>query len=668
MPNRLINEKSPYLQQHANNPVDWYPWSEEAFEKAKKENKPIFLSIGYSTCHWCHVMEKESFEDLEIAKMMNETFINIKVDREERPDIDQFYMNVCMLLTGRGGWPLTIIMTPDKKPFFAGTYFPKESRHGIIGMKELIPQVKKIWEENKKALEERAEKIIKAIEKNLTSSYSEKKLDESILKLSYKQFENSFDHQYGGFNSPPKFPSPHNILFLLRFYKVFKEKNALKMAEKTLIEMRRGGIYDHVGFGFHRYSTDRKWLLPHFEKMLYDQAMLIMAYTEIYQATENPIFKETVKEIINYLFRDMLSPEGAFYSAEDADSEGEEGKFYTWTYDELKEILKDDFEIFSKISNIKKEGNYLDEATKQPSHKNIIYISKEWETLEKETGIKKDKLKNIWKISLKKLFKEREKKVHPLKDTKILTDWNGLVIKALSQAGIALHNEEFIKKAEKTANFIIDKLYKNGTLYHRYKDGEIAFEGNLDDYAFLSWGLFELYQATFEEKYLNLSKEIINKMIEKFYDKENGGFFFTDENNKDVIVRAKEIYDGAYPSGNSVAYNMLVNIYKLTSDKKYIEYIKEIEKAFSNQIKIAPNGHSMFLAGFMNLLHGYEIIIEGEKQDTLKVRHFLENEYIPNKIFGRRKGSNLKIYICKDFTCKSPVDNKEDALKIIKEG
>ncbi len=680
MPNRLINEKSPYLQQHAHNPVDWYPWGEEAFEKAKRENKPIFLSIGYSTCHWCHVMEKESFEDPEIAKMMNETFVNIKVDREERPDIDQFYMNVCMLLTGRGGWPLTIIMTPDKKPFFAGTYFPKESRHGIIGMKDLIPQVAKIWNENKDALEERAEKIIKAITEDVKSAPSQTGLDENIFKIAYRHFESSFDEIYGGFNQPPKFPSPQNLLFLLRYYHLFKEEKALQMVEKTLIEMRKGGIYDHVGGGFHRYSTDRKWLLPHFEKMLYDQAMLLMAYTESYQITKNELFKQTAEEIIDYLVRDMKSPEGAFYSAEDADSEGEEGKFYTWTYEELKEILKDDFEVFAKISNIKEEGNYLEEATREPSYRNIIYISKDWKVLEKETGLPIEKLKDIYKRSLKKLFEVREKRVRPLKDTKILTDWNGLLISALSKAGLVFENENYIKLAKESAEFLIEKMYRNGVLYHRYKDGEIKYEGNLDDYAFLSFGLFNLYQATFEDKYIEKSHALLENMLEKFWDREEGGFFFTSEDNKDVIVRQKEVYDGAYPSGNSVAFNVLVNFYKLLSKNELLDYIDKTVKAFAHNVKLVPTGHSMFLIGYMNFLHGSEIIFSGDKEKALEIVYFLEKYYFPLKVEGLKSDildklsqfiasipqeKDIKIYICKNFACERPVSTKEEALKIL---
>jgi uncharacterized protein YyaL (SSP411 family) len=361
-PNRLINEKSPYLLQHAYNSVDWYPWCDEAFEKVKKEDKPIFLSIGYSSCHWCHVMEKESFEDEEVAKILNENFVSIKVDREERPDIDSIYMNVCLMFNGSGGWPLTIIMTPDKKPFFAGTYFPKYSRPGKIGLVDLLTSVAEYWKNNKEDLIQRAEKVIEYLKNDFKGKSDE--ISKDIIDACYLDLKSRFDKEYGGFSIKPKFPTPHNIMFLLRYYYHTKEIEALKMAEKTLINMRLGGMYDHVGFGFHRYSTDREWVLPHFEKMLYDQAMLTMAYTEAYQLTKNNFYKKTAQDTITYVLRDMTSKEGVFYSSEDADSEGEEGKFYTWTIDELKKVLNDEeLSLVIKVFNVKEEGNYLEEAT-----------------------------------------------------------------------------------------------------------------------------------------------------------------------------------------------------------------------------------------------------------------------------------------------------------------
>ncbi len=352
--NHLSNEKSPYLLQHANNPVEWYPWCDEAFYKAKEEDKPIFLSIGYSTCHWCHVMEKESFEDEEIADLMNDAFISIKVDREERPDIDGIYMSVCQMLTGSGGWPLTIIMTPDKKPFFAGTYFPKTARFGRLGIIELIPQIKDIWLNRRDEINKSASEIINALNQGIIPSANE--IDKKIFEKAFDDFKNRFDPEYGGFGQAPKFPSPHNLSFLLRYYLMKNDKDALSIVEKSLTEMRKGGIYDHIGFGIHRYSTDREWLIPHFEKMLYDQALLAIAYTELYQVAKNDIYRNTVEEILDYVLRDMTSPEGGFYSAEDADSEGEEGKFYLWSKDEINEILNEDVDLISDIFNLKEDG------------------------------------------------------------------------------------------------------------------------------------------------------------------------------------------------------------------------------------------------------------------------------------------------------------------------
>ncbi len=383
-PNRLINEKSPYLRQHAHNPVDWFPWCEEAFERAKREDKPIFLSIGYSTCHWCHVMERESFEDEEVAQILNKHFIPIKVDREERPDIDAFYMGVCQAMTGSGGWPLTIIMTPDKKPFFAGTYFPKESSFGRVGLKDILLRIVELWEKERDKVLRVAENLTSFLEESLKGR-GRGKLGEEALHRAFEELYNSFDPTYGGFGSSPKFPIPHNLMFLGRYYYRYKRKEAKEMIERTLMGMRMGGIYDQVGFGFHRYSTDREWLLPHFEKMLYDQALLLLAYTEAYQITKNELFKRTAQELVEFLMRDMLSPEGAFYSAWDADSEGVEGKFYTWTYEELKEVLgEEELQFLKDYFNVREGGNYFDEATKSKTGRNILYIGNNYEKVLKD--------------------------------------------------------------------------------------------------------------------------------------------------------------------------------------------------------------------------------------------------------------------------------------------
>ncbi|MFX1405274.1 MAG: thioredoxin domain-containing protein, partial [Promethearchaeota archaeon] len=424
--NQLIHEKSPYLLQHAYNPVEWYPWGDKAFDKAKKEDKPIFLSIGYSTCHWCHVMKRESFENPRIAKLMNATFVNIKVDREERPDIDSLYMSVAQMMTGSGGWPLTIIMRPDKIPFFAATYIPPESRFGRIGMDELIPEIQRLWTHDRKRLDTISKNIQESLEtSNLGSVGAE--LGEGVLEMAYDRLQERFDEEHGGFGFRPKFPSPHNLLFLLRYWKRTQNGDALRMVETTLQAMRRGGIFDHVGLGFHRYSTDPKWLLPHFEKMLYDQAMLTMAYAETYQVTRKDEYSQTVREILTYVLGDMTSPQGGFYSAEDADSEGEEGKFYVWSEQEVRDILtKKEADVFLKVYNFESQGNFVEEATGNRMGTNIPHLQEPLSEVAKSQMLTEAVLTKLLEGVRRKLFAVREERIHPHKDDKILTDWNGL--------------------------------------------------------------------------------------------------------------------------------------------------------------------------------------------------------------------------------------------------
>ncbi|HSD64270.1 MAG TPA: thioredoxin domain-containing protein, partial [Ignavibacteriaceae bacterium] len=559
--NHLITEKSPYLLQHAYNPVDWYPWSEEAFEKAKHEDKPVFLSIGYSTCHWCHVMEKESFEDQEIAGLMNEAFVSIKVDREERPDIDGIYMSVCQMLTGSGGWPMTIIMTPDKKPFFAGTYFPKESRFRRPGMKELIQQLQDIWRKRREEVYQSASEIVEALSKG--DEGRESGIDKDIFQKAYNEFEDRFDNKYGGFGSSPKFPSPHNFYFLLRFYIRENNVNALNMVEKTLHNMRLGGIYDHIGFGFHRYSTDREWLVPHFEKMLYDQALIAEAYIELFQITKNEIYRRTAEEILRYVQRDMTSPEGGFYSAEDADSEGVEGKFYLWTKEEIRNLLNEDSELISEIYNLKDSGNIPGEN----SGNNILHLTRSFEEVAQERNVSSKDLVGKMSNARKILFAQREKRTHPFKDNKILTDWNGLMISTFAKASQVFNVEEYGEIAIKAADFIVNNLIdKEGRLLHRYKDGEAGIISNIDDYAFFIRGLIDLYESTFNNYWLDKAIELNKDMIEYFCDEQKGGFFFTPYYGEKLIVRQKEIYDGAVPSGNSIAILNLLKLGRITGD------------------------------------------------------------------------------------------------------
>ncbi|MFW6288063.1 MAG: thioredoxin domain-containing protein, partial [bacterium] len=468
--NRLAEEKSPYLIQHAENPVNWYPWGQEAFEEARKQNKPIFLSIGYSTCHWCHVMAHESFEDKEVAAFINELFIPIKVDREERPDIDNAYMTVCQMMTGSGGWPLTILMTAEKKPFLAATYIPKKSRFGRKGLMELLEEINKKWEDNRAKVLDTADRITELLNKNgnkmnhETSTLSLKIFDEAFIEL-----EHSFDDQYGGFGHAPKFPIPHQNTFLLKYYRNQDNDTALSMVEKNLLHMRAGGIYDHIGYGFHRYSTDEKWNLPHFEKMLYDQALLIKLYTTAYQITGKDVYKNTTEEIITYIKNKMTDPEGGFYSAEDADSEGEEGKFYTWRQEDIEEILNENTGNIIELYNINKEGNFSDESTGKRNGTNILFLDQDnnniIELLEEEQKYSTEKTL---------LYTERQKRIHPYKDDKILTDWNGLMISALARASFVFNNDEYLELAENAAHFIKDTMIRDNELLHRYRDGDAA--------------------------------------------------------------------------------------------------------------------------------------------------------------------------------------------------
>jgi uncharacterized protein len=678
-PNRLINEKSPYLLQHAYNPVDWYPWCDEAFERAKIEDKPIFLSIGYSTCHWCHVMEKESFEDEEVAKILNENFIPIKVDREERPDIDTVYMTICQAMTGHGGWPLTIIMTPDKKPFFAGTYIPKHSRYGRIGLIELLQKVVEIWKENKDKVISLAEQITSEIKEAIEKVEKGNIIDETIFTLAYKELEENFDPEYGGFGEAPKFPTPHNLMFLLRYWKRTGNAKAIDMIEQTLKGMWLGGIYDQIGFGFHRYSTDRKWLVPHFEKMLYDQALISLACIETYQATGKEKYAVLCSEVFSYVIDNLTNTDGGFFSAEDADSEGEEGKFYLWEYSELEKILnQSELNFVIENFNIRKDGNYIDELKRSRTGKNIFHLSSELE------GEKR----KIWESIRLKLLKHRNNRIRPLKDDKILTDWNGLTISSLAKGYLTFGVEDYIKIAEKSANFILKNMLTNdGKLLHRFRDGEAKINGHLDDYAFLAWGLIELYEATFKTNYLKKAIELTNKMIELFWDENNGGFFLSE--NEDVLFKQKEIYDGAIPSGNSVALLVLIKLSKITGRSDLNELTFKLGETFSGTVSKHPSAYTFFLSAFDFLIGpSFEIIIVGKSSDDIsKIQKLLNSKFIPNKILlykptDREDEINLiapflthykeidgktTIYICKNYECKQPVTSVEEMMRLIDE-
>jgi uncharacterized protein YyaL (SSP411 family) len=689
-PNRLIHEKSPYLLQHADNPVDWYPWGEEAFAKAYREDKMIFLSVGYSTCHWCHVMAHESFEDAEVARLLNDTFICVKVDREERPDIDKIYMRACQMLTGSGGWPLTVIMTPDKQPVFAATYIPKESRLGRTGMLDLIPKIREVWEKRRDDVLKSADQIVALIRQ--TEEKSERgHLSKEILVEAYEELQGLYDDRYGGFGLRPKFPMPHQIMFLLRCTTWSSNEKAMRMVEKTLQTMRRGGIYDHVGFGFHRYSTDEKWLVPHFEKMLYDQALLSMAYTEAFQATGHQMYGETAREVFSYVLRDMTAPAGGFYSAEDADTEGQEGRFYLWTFEEIEKVLgRDDASWFIRVFGVEKAGNYIDELSGKKTGLNILHLKKPDPELVPSPGISEESFRKQLAAAIKKLYAARRKRVHPHKDDKILTDWNGLMIAAFAKGARVFGDKAYLKASGNAIDFILQNMRGvNGRLLHRYREGEAAIAANLDDYAFLIWGLIECYEAAFDVKYLKTALDLQAYLTKHFWDEKIGGYYFMPEDSEDLIVRQKEIYDGAIPSGNSVAMLNLVRLARMTGNHEMEEQAVNISRAFAGAVSRSPAGHTQFLTALGFLEHpSYEVVIAGKSgaEDTEKMmgelrRHFLPNAVVVFRPAVETTGDIVRIapfiknlepmhgkataYVCTNFTCHHPTTNANDMLGLL---
>ena len=678
--NHLANELSPYLLQHANNPVDWFPWGEEAFNKAKELDRPIFLSIGYSTCHWCHVMEHESFEDDSVAKLLNDNFVSIKVDREELPEIDHLYMSVCQAMTGSGGWPLNIVMTPQKEPFFAGTYFPKDRRGGRSGMLQILPMISEAWATKRDDIMISVNQVKNYLDK-VNSKPAGDNLTEELVTSAYDQFRNGFDEEYGGFFRAPKFPSPHNLIFLMRYHYSYNNQFALDMVIKTLKQMRLGGIYDQIGFGFHRYSTDKHWLVPHFEKMLYDQAMIAMAYMEAFHITGDTVFENTTKEIFNYVLRDLTSKDGGFFSAEDADSEGEEGKFYTWTKQEIEEVLgKSLSEDFNTIFSIESDGNFNDESSGKKNGGNIPHLN-DFEFYNQSSI----------ESARKKLFDKRKNRVHPLKDDKILTDWNGLMIAALARASIIFQEPSYLEAAIKSSSFVLNKISKNGKLLKRFRNNQAAINSHLDDYAFITWGLLEIYEATFDSKYLSKSLDLMNVMVEDFWDEKNGGFFLGADQSEKLIVRTKTAYDGAIPSGNSVAVMNMLKLSRITGNVKWAELSEKTIRAFSEDIYRAPTGYTLMLSAFLfDTNKSKEIVIVGNGEDN-KTKEFINSfhsKYAPHKIllFKDTSLNNNQLeqlanwtstqysiddkptaYICKNFACNQPTNDLKIALSLLDE-
>ncbi|MCP5021696.1 MAG: thioredoxin domain-containing protein [bacterium] len=683
--NRLVFEASPYLRQHARNPVDWYPWCDEAFDLALKLDKPIFLSIGYSTCHWCHVMEHESFEDEDVAALMNEHFVCIKVDREERPDVDHVYMSFAQAF-GRGGWPMTVLMAPDQKPFHAGTYYPKTGRGGRPGMMEMLPQVAKQWEDDRANLLTQSNRLVEWV-KSQNKPSTGRALGKGILDMAQKGLMSGFDPRMGGFSQAPKFPVPHNLRLLLREHAANGTAQSLQMVELTLDQMRKGGIWDHVGFGFHRYSTDAKWLVPHFEKMLYDQALLAMAYTEAWQVTGKAEYAETVEQIFTYVLRDMTAHAGGFYSAEDADSEGEEGLFYFWTEKELRSLLaEEDADLFIDTYNVRRRGNFRDGASGGKSANNILHLNSTLAEIAARHGAEGPVILARLERIREKLFAAREKRIHPLKDDKILTDWNGLMIAALAQAGRAMDRPDWVQAADRAAEYAWNALRdpKTGRLYKRSRGGKAGLQGMLEDYAFMAWGMIELHQATQDPRRLAAAEQLCNTAIKYFWDKDHGGFFLYPSDGEELIVRAKEVYDGALPSGNSVMLWNLARMGRLTGRVSYEEHAERAMRAFSNEIRGNARAHTQFLVG-VDFFQGptYEVVISGDPMDpeTKAMLKALSTGFRPRLVVLQRPpgepaivrlspftlgqvavGGKPTAYVCQDFACLAPVHGVQALL------
>lgn len=573
--NRLANEKSPYLLQHKDNPVNWYPWGDEALKKAKDENKPIFLSIGYSTCRWCHNMNRESFQDEEVAEILNEYYIPIKVDREERPDLDKVYITFAEALTGSAGWPLNLILTPEKKPFFAGTYFPKKTRNRMIGLVDLLSQIKEVWQDDSDRIIGESNRILAEVDR-IYNSYNKGELDKDILIKTKNELKDTFDKNNGGFSYRPKFPLPQYILFLLEYGEKTNDDSAMEMAKFTLDNMYKGGIFDHIGFGFYRYSVDEKWLVPHFEKMLYDNALLGIAYTMAYEKTKNPFYKEITEKIFEFVIRDLASEEGGFYSALDAETEGEEGKFYIFTKEEIVDLLGDEYgEFYCNYYDITEEGNFEGKNIPNLIDKDLNNIN----------DIDKTKLESIRDI----VFQYRDKRIKPHRDEKILTSWNGLFIAALAYGGKVFGNETYINNAKRAADFIImNFIDENGNLLSTHINGESYNYGFLEDYAFFIFGLLKLYEVTEDEVYLGISKKLNEDMLKLFWDNANGGLYYCSYISEELILKPKDIYDGAIPSGNSIALLNLAKLYEITKDENIHEKYKCMLKVFANNINRNP--------------------------------------------------------------------------------
>jgi uncharacterized protein YyaL (SSP411 family) len=677
--NRLINETSPYLLQHAHNPVDWHPWGDEAFQKARSENKPVLLSIGYSACHWCHVMERESFENEQIAALMNELFVNIKVDREERPDLDEIYMNAVQMMTGRGGWPMTMFLTPDGKPFYGGTYFPPEDRYNVPGFPKILRGVANAYYKQPQDVENSVNQIISRLHSMSRSAESHQPFDPEIIVRGAQQLAQAHDAEHGGFGQAPKFPNAGVYELFLRAYQRSKNPRFLDIITFTLTKMAQGGIYDHLGGGFHRYSVDEKWLVPHFEKMLYDNAQLVRVYAQVYQITAEARFKRVVEETVDYLLREMLQPEGGFYSTQDADSEGVEGKFFVWSPAEVTRILgADTAEIFCRVYDVTELGNF--------ERENILHPILTPEQAGKYFNRPVEDILALLAKAKMKLFAEREKRVKPFRDEKLITAWNGLMLSGLAQAIKINGNRDYKSAAARTVEFIFSRMFRDGRLLHTYKDGVAKVLGYLDDYAFLAVGLLDLFEATFDRSLLARARQLADVVIAEFWDAGDGAFFYTGKSHEQLISRAKPAFDASIPSGNSVAAQLLLRLYHYTNHDDYLKKAETILRSYHDAMAAQPFG----LAHMLGALDFYlekpkEIVIVGEPGDpvTSELLSRVHSTYLPNGTLqwarpgapldeiapllqGKSQvGGRATAYVCHNFTCSAPVTSWDDLKPLL---
>jgi uncharacterized protein YyaL (SSP411 family) len=668
--NRLAKETSPYLLQHAHNPVDWYPWGEEALERARQEGKPILLSIGYSACHWCHVMEHESFENEEIAELMNENFVNIKVDREERPDLDQIYMNAVQMMTGHGGWPMTMFLTPEGVPFYGGTYFPPVDRYNMPGFPRVLMGVAETYRSRADEVKETADSMLQELRRMVQTNESGESLTTEIPEAAERKIAAGYDPPHGGFGNAPKFPAAMNLEFLLRRYHRTGRSETLEIIENTCRKMAEGGLYDQLGGGFHRYSTDAHWLVPHFEKMLYDNALLSRLYLHVYQLTKDDFYRRIAEETLSYVIREMTDERGGFYSTQDADSEGHEGKFFVWTTGEVKEVLgEEDGALFCAYYDVTEGGNF--------EGKNILHVSHSLEEAAKASGVTVERLQDALEKGRRELFAVRERRIKPDRDEKILTAWNGLMLASFSEAAAILESDEYKAVAEKNAEFVLENLRRDGLLLRTYKDNQSKLNGYLEDYAFFVDGLVALYQSTGKLRWLEEALALTDKMIEEFWDTEDGGFFYTGKSHEALIVRSKDYLDNATPSGNSVAAEVLLHLSTLTANEEYARKAVTIFRLMRDPLKRYASAFGRLLGALdFYLSTPTEIAVIGppEAKETRELLRQVWTRYLPNKIVAQAEGNDPRAseaipllrerkmidgrataYVCEHYTCQQPV-------------